>query len=229
VSLDELTLVWRQADALSQAIFIVERTTPDETFGMASELKDSMDQYPSEASIAPNRLRLAASVGGSLVEFVRSATTDSFVYAGAGYFELIDQDAGPRALVLADPVLGPDDHTLYYTATPSLAEAATLYVSRRETIGNWPVGTAVDECELLPQTTGARRPRALSADMLTLFYYDEPRAIARAAWRATPDSPFDTFLDLKTYPDAHPNAACDRVYYTGSDAVGLTVQVSDEE
>jgi hypothetical protein len=171
-----------------------------------------------------------AVAGGQFIEFDRAAPGEPFMYAGSGHFGAINTDAGVQARMLADPVLGGDDETLFYSLdAPEGSEGSSLHVSKRTGGGDFPVGSPLDACELEQLRTGTRRPTGVSADGLTLFYNDEPRAKMRAAWRPSLDRPFDRFVDLPLLSAVMPNGTCDRLYYSDSVAGMLQIHAADRE
>jgi hypothetical protein len=226
---DELTVAWRYQDDLMPTLWVADRETPDGEFGEPQAVSDPATPDASQIALSPTRLRLLVVVGGQFVEFVRTTLEEPFVFAGPGHFAAVNADAGAQARALADPVLAVDDQTLFYSLDAPLgSEGTSLHVSKRTGAGDFPVGSVVDACELNQLSLGARRPTGLSADLLTLFYNDEPRGKMRAAWRPALDRPFDRFVDLPLHAAVMPNAACDRLYYSSVADGKLEIYAADE-
>jgi hypothetical protein len=110
-------------------------------------------------------------------------------------------------------VISPDDRTLFYLASDGQGDQP-LRVSSRTGTGSWPVGSPISGCEFQSHGDLVSQPTGVSADGLTLFFFDWARGQARAAWRSTADGTFEWFTDLGARENAQPNAACDRLYYT---------------
>src|SRR5689334_705892 len=185
---DELTIAWRYDDSLFPKLYVADRDSVDEDFGEPVLIDDPNAPMANQIALGPTRLRLLAVAGGQFIEFDRAAPGEAFMYAGAGHFAAINADAGVQARLLADPVLGADDETLFYSLdAPEGSEGSSLHASKRTGGGDFPVGSPLDACELEQLRNGTRRPTGVSADGLTLFYHDEPRAKMRAAWRPSLD------------------------------------------
>ncbi len=227
---DELTVAWRYQDSFSPTLWVADRETLTGEFGEPQAVNDPAATGAYQIALGPTRLRLLVVAGGEFVEFVRATLEAPFEFAGPGHFGAINADAGAQARTLGDPVLADDDETLFYSLNAPLgSDGTSLHVSKRTGAGDFPVGTVVDACELNQLSSGARRPTGLSKDLLTLFYYDEPRVKMRAAWRPSLDRPFDRFVDLPFHSAVMPNAACDRLYYSSITDGKLEIYVADEE
>src|SRR5207244_11043096 len=119
-------------------------------------------------------------------------------------------------------VFGADDKTLYYTVGGS-DERHALHVSIRSGADPWPVGEAIQACELDTHDNYGRYPTGVSSDGKTLFFYDSWPGKARAAWRSTSQGPFTWFRDIGNWYAVQPNAACDRLYYSAADPAASIV------
>jgi hypothetical protein len=89
-----------------------------------------------------------------------------------------------------------------------------LRYSERNGDEPWPVGAPLQACELKAHGSLVRNPTGVSADGLSLFFFDPALGQARAAWRPGDDVAFSWFADLGARNQAQPNAACDRLYHT---------------
>jgi len=207
----ELTLLWSQVASSTLAYFVADRDAVDGDFGEGQELP-----FSNPLALSPDGLRLTVLADdGSLAEAVRVARGDTFDAAQPGAYAELASDASKNHLALADIAIAADDHTLYYTAWS--LDAATVYplhVSSRSGSEPWPVGVALEACELKAYGPFGPRPTGVSADGLTLFYFDGARGTARAAFRATQAADFSWFAELPEISRPQPNAACDRLYFS---------------
>ena len=136
-------------------------------------------------------------------------------YSDAAEFAEINADAASRGQSFVAVVIGASDQELYYLLSGDDSESHPLRVSRRKNAGPWPVGEALEDCELAAQGANRRIPTGVSADGLTLFYYDEIARAPRAAYRASLDGPIVWVQTLTDREAAQPNSACDRLYFSG--------------
>lgn len=216
---DELTVLWFSATGSAGSTLLADRASADDDFGEAQ----TIETYDVR-SVSPDGLRLFAlsDARDAFLELTRAARGESFDSPSEGAFSEINADADEQGWLLGDPVIAPDDLTLYYTVYGFPAEEYPVRVSTRSDVGvAWPVGEPLEACELKAYGSIDRRPTAVSADGLTLFYYDSLKGSQRAAWRESVDGDFVWSTALEDYLGATPNAACDRLYFTGES--GLTV------
>jgi hypothetical protein len=227
VTPDELSIAWGVVDVFSTGLFVADRALAADDFGTPIELTDAVLAASDQLALSPDALRLVAVVGGRLLEASRSARGDAFDAPGEGSFTLLNADAESEGTSLADPVISPDDLSLYYSVVGGSDD--TLHVSTRTGSGAWPVGRSVAECELRAHSGQGRIPLAISSDGLSLFYLDSPRGITRVAERPALDWPFLEFADLPGRSSARPNEACDRLYYAGMGMLQFEVLVAEAE
>lgn len=211
VTPDELSIVWIADEGFALSNYVADRESVDAEFSTPQRLEDEPLASARKLALSPDGLRLVAAVDDSFLVAVRASRGEAFGEAEPGEFSVLDSDALDRGVRLADPVIAPDDRTLYYSLEG--AGTSTLYVSVRGDDEPWPLGAPIDDCELASHPLGTRQPTGVSADGLTLFYFDSARGLSRAAFRATPSAPFALFVDLPG-DGVQPNAACDRVYYS---------------
>jgi hypothetical protein len=208
---DELSVVWTETPSSIPTYFTSERATPDAAFVVARELP-----FTSVLALSPDGRRLTVRTNdGSLAEASRPDRDSEFGDAEAGAYAALEADAKARHLRLSDLVISPDDKSLYYAAWS--LEAQTTYplrVSSRTAGEEWPVGVPLEGCGFKAYGAFGPRPTGVSSDGLTLFYYDAARGTARAAFRATPNTPFGWFSDFPDHLRPQPNASCDRLYYS---------------
>ncbi len=214
ISPDELTLVWSEPQTSVTGYFVADRASPSEEFGAAQALAATH-----VVALGPDGLRLVrlSDDQSALLSVKRTSRGEAFGLAEEGEFALLNADAQARGWGFLGCALAPDDQTLYYSVVAP-DEPYPLRVSRRSSDSSWPVGEAVQGCELEAHGGYGRYPTAVSADGRTLFFFDTWRGVARAAWRASADGAFTWFRDLGEIQAPQPNAACDRLYYSAPDA-----------
>jgi hypothetical protein len=175
--------------------------------------------------VSPDGLRvIARGLDGTLQEATRPSPGEAFGAPEEGAFTLINAAAAADGSSLSVPVIAPDDRTLYYLAIPPGGSEYPLHVSTRSGAGAWPVGTALESCELRSFQGFNPAPTGVSSDGLTLFFWDSFYGVARAAFREEADGPFVWFDDLGPLVAAQPNVACNRLYYS---ADGILYASSD--
>jgi hypothetical protein len=207
---DERTVVWSEVDSSMPTYFLADRSAPGDAFGEAQELA-----FPGVVGLSPDGLRITVVTGGRFAEATRAARDESFDEPGYGSYATLDADADAQLLALGNAVVSPDDKTLYYTAW--MTDEITVYpllVSTRTGNEPWPVGSALQSCELKAYGGRGPRPTAISSDGLTLFLSDDARATARAAFRSSPSGAFSWFTDLPGRLGPQPNRGCDTLYYS---------------
>jgi hypothetical protein len=125
----------------------------------------------------------------------------------------------PADRQIDDPVWSKDGVEFLFSETS--LDGATMHVATRTGSGAFSAGAARNDCELASHGVGAsRRPTAMSADGLTLFYFDEARNRERAAFRAKRQAPFSVFVDLGERAAAQPNASCDALWSVRATSAG---------
>jgi hypothetical protein len=227
VTADELSIAWSAEAGFGIAYFVADRASASDDFGTPQHLDDEAFAPAQKLALSPDGLRVLASVDGLLLVATRAARGDAFGPLEPGECAEIDALAEAGGQILGDPVIAPDDLTLYYSILSGASEA-TLHVSTRTGGEPWPPGVPLTECELDRHELGVRQPTGVSADGLTLFFFDSARGLSRAAFRSALDAPFAAFVDLPGYAP-QPNAACDRLYYSGPTELPLGVVFSERE
>lgn len=207
----ELTLLWSEPESSLPVYFLADREAVDGTFGEPQELP-----FTNLVGVSPDGLRVTVQEGdGTLTEATRAARGDSFGELQPGAYAELDNDAAAHHLALGDIAISADDRSLYYSARA--LDEATVYplrVSQRTGSEPWPVGTVIQACELKAYAEFGPHPTAVSADGLTLFYFDTARRKPRVAFRASVNAAFSWFDDLPGFGGGQPNAACDRLYFS---------------
>jgi len=227
VTPDELSISWASVDVFSTVFFVADRATAAVDFGAPMEIVDPLVTEDSQLALSPDGLRLVLVVGARFLEATRVQRGDTFGTADEGGFSLVNAAADMDGTSLGDPVISPDDLTLYYSARGVSDD--TLRVSSRTGSEPWPVGRPLGECEFKAHPGGGRIPTAVSSDGLTLFYFDNPRNVMRAAFRPALDWPFLEFVDLPGRYSAQPNGACDQLYYSGMGVLPVELLVAAPE
>jgi hypothetical protein len=206
---DELTLLFMHVTSVGEAR-IADRASVDDDFDEPVPVN-----VEGVVGLSPDGLRvIARAFDGTLQEAARPAVGEAFGAPSEGDFSLLNAAAATDGLTLTSPVIAPDDRTLYYLAVPPDGAEYPLHVSTRAGSGAWPVGMAVQACELKSFEGFNPVPTGVSSDGLTLFFWDSFYGTARAGFREQPGGAFVWFDDLGVLVAAQPNAACDRVYYS---------------
>lgn len=214
VTPDELTVVWLEPETSEVAYFVADRASIGDTFGEPQRLAGE-----SVLAVSPDGLRLVvlADDQGTLLERTRTDRSQPFGDRSEGDFAQLNADAQANGYGFSSCAFSPDGLGLFYTAG-GFDERYPLHESRRAQPGAWPVGAAIEACELEAHGGVGRYPTGISSDGKTLFYYDAWRGVARAAWRETSDGPFTWFRDLGDKRAAQVNAACDALYYSATES-----------
>jgi hypothetical protein len=215
---DELTIVWTSITDAGPVIHYADRQSATDEFRPFGSLSMS-DYYSAE--------RPAVSPDGARVIVIRKDRKGFGEYVRQGRFhpfEITPSEDSFGALnnqgyvletneFFGDPVLSSDDRTLYYSRYGSGAPA-TVFAAVRSGPVSWQLGSPVDGGPLLDDCGARRRPTGVSADGLTLFYYDESSRSERATWRKDTGSAFSGFVELGSSTPAQPNTACTALYFS---------------
>ena len=206
---DELTIVWLEPESSQVVYFVADRSSVAGAFGQAQRL-------PGEnvLAVSPDGLRLVvlSDDQGALLERTRADRGQPFGNPVEGEFVLLNSNAQASGNGFSSCVFSPDGLGLFYTIGG--ADERHLLRESRRSAGAWPIGVALEGCELEAHAGFGRYPTGVSSDGKTLFFYDAWRGIARGAWRETSDGPFTWFRDLGDWRAAQVNAACDGLYYS---------------
>ena len=210
---DELSMVWAEAASSVTVYNLADRSSRSAAFGAHVELAAA-----AVVALSPDGLRVVtfSETQDSLLTLSRADRDSAFGSAQEGEFSRLNADAQAKGSLFSSCVFAPDDRTLYYTLGGP-EERYPLHVSTRSDAAPWPVGQALEQCELEAHAGYGRYPTGISSDGRTLFFYDSWRVEARAAWRAASSGPFTWFRDLGALSMPQPNGACDRLYYSAAD------------
>ncbi|HYP74982.1 MAG TPA: hypothetical protein VER12_03465 [Polyangiaceae bacterium] len=152
-----------------------------------------------------------------LGELTRSSRGNAFsAIIDTSAFLAINQDSDFTRRVYASPVVSAGDDQLFFNS--SLDAYSTIVVSSRTAAGSFGAPKTLSAAVFDGNDGKRRLPTGVSADGLTLFYFNEESAEEEARWRATSsvDSPLYDMLSLGGRRAATPNSACDRLYSTSS-------------
>jgi hypothetical protein len=216
VTPDELTIVWFDARGSAGTYRLADRAASEAGFDPSVTLSAG-----DVIALSPDGLRLASlsSDQSALIEYVRPARGEAFDAGQEGAFSQLNADALAKGYRVLDALIAPDDETLYYNIYTSETLEYSLQVSSRSGDEPWPIGVPIEACELKALGSLVRHPTGVSADGLTLFFYDPARNTARAGFRRSVGGPFVWFRDLGPRYQAMPNQGCDKLYYSASDVI----------
>jgi len=239
VTSDELSIAWMTT---AGSVLYADRTVATSPFNTPQTLTANVAL--DRVSLTSDGLTLIVVLAdrSSLAQTTRGTRTAAFstTLDTTPYAQLDptvtenDTGTGPVHGSFADPMLSPDGQFLYYSQY-----GVTTYTMNESYRMNgdttpWTQGANLTESALVaPDTTGTRRrPTGMSADDLTLFFYDETTNIERAGFRADPlnNNTYTTFIDLgAAYENAMPTANCSRIYFSSTGSGGLDLFYADQK
>jgi hypothetical protein len=220
ISSNALTVAWTSSS--SGAIFVADRPSVSAPFGTPAQLDTGgVALATGRVALADSGLRLVATLatGSSFVSFVRASAGGSWTRSASNEFTFVAAMVAEGGM-MSEPVVSADGLALFYLLTigkgtgplPILYESTWTAPTKK-----WSSGTPLPNPEFaIASASQRRRPTGASADRRTLFFFDEVAAKERAAWRASPTAPFDTFVDVTLAPEAAPDANCDTLYFGGA-------------
>jgi hypothetical protein len=224
ISSDELTVAWTSS---SGAIFVADRASVSASFGAPAQVSTS------GVAVANGRVALTASAfkliatladGSSFVSFERFSVGGAWTPSLSNDFPFVAAMIAESGGAMAEPVVSADGLSLFYLLTIGTGAGSLpiLYESTWDVkMKKWTSGLPLPNPEFaITSASQRRRATGASDDRRTLFFFDEVSGKERAAWRASPTAPFDTFVDVAAAPEAAPNASCDPLYFHGSDGTG---------
>jgi len=223
---DERTIAWFRVGGPSAELLVADRASAEMPFDAPLAVVPQGGMFGTGAALSPDGLALVviSSDARSLVALVRPSRGEAFATAAPGSqaeLALAPLNAAFGAMAadvtVADPVLSSSGNILLYSVVA--ADGATMHSATRDGKGVFAAGVGLPDCELRTHGHGkSRRPTGMSADGLTLFYFDEVRDSARQAFRASLAAPFSVFVDLGPRIGVQANAACDALYSSHSTA-----------
>jgi hypothetical protein len=235
VTPDELTIAWTAGAVASRAIYVADRASTSASFGSPQAISASAFAAD-RAALSPDGLRLVVVNADrqGFSELTRASRSATFGSPGTGFYGNFDMaGALPSGEAYGDPVLDAYDEVFYYSQYPTQvpdggsgdagAATPTIYsTARLLPTDPWPQGAplSLDSSMSLGEVGGRlRRPTGVSADVQTLFFWDEMSATERVAWMNVSTGVYDTFVDLGSREMAAPNLSCTVLYYS---APGVT-------
>jgi hypothetical protein len=225
---DELTITWMTIDNGTPTLYYADRAAPDAPFGPKGTLSYGPGYYAAErpaVSFDGQRIVVVRADRKGFTEYSRTAVFATFTSAPSeASFDAING----QGIMLAgdeyfgDPLLSADDKTFYYSKYDGRS-ANTVFAVSRDVPDVWLVGSPVEGAPLRGGCRHRRSPTGISADELTLFYWDDLSGTERATFRATVGAPFSGVVDLGPRGHAQPNASCDRLYYSAPETNSTTL------
>jgi hypothetical protein len=238
---DELTIAWLSAapdagaDAgAALAVSYADRTSTTASFGAPNTLSTLEASGFEGAALQADGLglTLSRSDGFGFVQLTRASRSvpfDPVLYDNVfNVINLYFKDNIPPDTYMGDPTLSADGLMLAFSLFGG-GRTDTIVESRRLASDPiWGGANVFANTELAASGTARRRPSGLSADRLTLFFWDEVGQTERVAWRTWPDDlSFSMFADLGQRAYAQPNAACNRLYYSAPGASSVDLFYAD--
>ena len=222
VTPDERTLVWTSTTSGLATVYYADRTDTTVPFANATPLVlTGIATMPGAIAISPDGLRLALEAPDTTFFTVTrpdrsspfAATTDTTEFA-----ELNGEISASEAVVaLGEPIYGADGETFVYSRYPvgGAQGIATIFQAARGGTDPWSDGVPLNGDAIQEAAAEVRRrPSGISADTLTLFYWDDAAGGEMMAWRATADDSFGNPQSLGPRTGAQPNATCTLLYYS---------------
>jgi len=228
---DELTIGWITNDGTNVGVLYADRSSAQGAFGAATMAPAAAGFYaPTKVALSPDGLRtmVVATNNKSFGVITRATRSGPFTSTGTAEVNDIDTNVaeGEASFFLDDPVIGATDETFYYSLYGSQL-VDTVIESTRTGQSAWPngtslAGTAGEFNASVSDASGPvlRHPTGVSADNLTLFYWDDVDATEKMASRPRTTQPFGPPVTLGALRGAAPNAACDALYYSAPGTAG---------
>lgn len=219
VTWDELTMVWTTSDASGLVVVhYADRAARDDAFGAELTLPAKLGPFAHDkvaltadglTMIFPTADHLALH---QITRTARGSAFDDTSVTTTPFKKLMapGTEGGSNPQV-ADLVLSRDGKWLFFTDLLRTAGTSTM-LSVKLSDGTWDTASPVDATRLNIEGGKRRRPTGISADALTVFFYDEVSDTSMVGFRAAgaPFSEFYAFVPNGT--GAMPNDKCDRVY-----------------
>ncbi|HTV20917.1 MAG TPA: hypothetical protein VMG12_19665 [Polyangiaceae bacterium] len=203
-------------------VFVADRASENDAFGAPQQVDFGQALVaPDKVTLSPDRLRLVAVLADRLgfVELTRGAAASPFDSPSEADFADINAAARATQDPLGDPTLAADDRAFFYTRALAVIE------SERSGVEPWPEGTA-RRLDYALNPGQQARISAVSADHLTLFFWDDQRSIENAAWRVFADEAFQRVVSLPVVPRAQPSADCGRLFFASMGTGGVDLAVA---
>lgn len=234
---DELTLAWMTT---AGSVLYADRANVSDAFGAPQTLSGTIAL--DHVALTPDGLTLIVVKDNryALLQSTRSSRSTAFGSAldGAPYANIdpppteLDAGAQPPHGLFADPMLSPDGQFLYYSQTGQTTLTMQETFRAKGDTKPWGQGRNLLETQLgAPDTSGTRRhPTGMSADDLTLFFWDDVAQTERMAFRdgAFSNNTYKQFVDIGAHKNAAPTAGCGRLYFSGAGSGGFDLFFADK-
>ena len=213
VTPDELTLAWASSTGGVVTAWYADRTSTGQVFGAPQALAATFGALSLDhVSLSGDGLRIVgvASNSAGFVAAKRAARTGPFNTDDSAEFSGITAGEGTHG-TYATPLLSPDNALFFYIMPSSTSNQVVF-----ESPGGppWNPGAYLNGTQLQRVGTQYRRPSGISMDEYSLFFWDETSSTEYIAYRATPNSDFNLFVNLGALTNAVPTATCSRLYYS---------------
>lgn len=203
---DELHLLtFSTADAGAAEARVWDRATTSAAFAASTALGFPYDG--DGVGLSPDGLRVVGTLSGLPRLQVRAAVGGPFAAPTTDEFRFDLEGDRLRAPVLAAA------GTLWFARAAPAAGTSALSLMALASDELYRRGPLVEGADLEARDGRSIVPTGVSADLRTLFYYDETAKVARAAYRSAPDCPFTSFVDLGARRGVQPNATCTALTY----------------
>jgi hypothetical protein len=216
---DELTIVWFSIVNGVPSLHYADRDSRKDPFPDGDPIFPGKGYYAAEVpALSPDGLRIIVvrSDRKAFGEYTRPMRFTAFTEEPSETaFDSINalDIMLPESAYVSNPLLSSDDRTFYYSVYDGISPQTVVASVRPEDVP-WALGGAVVGEPLKASCGLRRRPTGISADQLTLFYWDELSGTERATFRPSIGAPFAGAVDLGARPQAEPNASCTRLYHS---------------
>jgi hypothetical protein len=227
ITADELDLAFLRAGTL----YVAHRSTESDAFSAGPAITIptgwSAKQGAALSSDGKRLLLVSDPDQRKLGELTRATRKEPFVgEVDESAFALANQNAVYTGRIYASPVVSEQDTRLVFNSAYPQGTSTVVVSTRSSPDAPWSAPTTLT-ASLLDGMPGQRRlPTGMSADLRTLFYFNEATSKEEARWSASSaiGSTLYDMLSLGTRRGATPNSACDRLY---SEADGDVVVEKD--
>lgn len=217
---DERTMVWTSQTAGVVTVHYSDRAGRNDPFVADLTLPASLGPF-SEDKLALSADGLTLMVGSAdhrqvrqLTRTARGTAFDAASATSAPFARLTGNDTTGVARELSDLTLSSDGKWLFYTDLKKTS-GPSLMVSTALGDGTWNDPTPINAARLQIDGTFYRHPTGLSADGLSLFYFDDTSRNLFVAFHPASSLAFNEFYAyVPAGRRAMPAASCDRVYLT---------------
>lgn len=220
ITWDERTMAWTTEESGTIVVHYADRAAKNDAFTGARTLPTALGPFADDkvALSADGLTMYFVSDNHEVVTQITRASRDVAFDAATASTKPFRSITGknPDGLPtpkLADLVLSKDGKWLFYTDLLR-TKGSSLMLSLELADGTWDKPNPIDAPRVQMEAGFHRRPTGLSADKLSLFYFDEVSEACYVAFREPGSSvSFDGFYGFSpTGRRAMPTDSCDRVY-----------------